>query len=516
MRRLAFLLFLILFIYGCAVNPVTGENELALISESEEISIGQKNYVPSRQMQGGDYTVNPELTVYVNTVGQKLAKVSDRKLPYEFKVLNNSTPNAWALPGGKIAVNMGLLVELQSEAELAAVLGHEIVHAAARHGAQSMQRGMLLQGALIATSVVAQGNEYGNLVVGGAQVAAGLVNTKYGRGDELEADYYGMLYMSRAGYDPMAAIGLQQTFIRLNETKSQNWLAGLFASHPPSIERVKANKVTAEKLPKGGIVGKDIYLNRIASLIKDKKGYENYAKGREALHEGKLRKAFTLAQEAIRIEPREGHFYALRGDIHLKEQRYNNALVDYNRSIDLNNNYFYYYLQRGLTKKQLNQPREAYSDLQASTKLLPTAIAYNSLGELEMSAGSPQRARQYFQEAAGSDSKAGKKAQLSLLRLEFPQNAGKYIQIQVELNDKGYMIAKINNKAQLGIKNLGISIDYPDASGRRQQITRSFQGVIPAGKFYIVNLKLGPYKDASMLNTVRTSIVNAQLVENRR
>jgi predicted Zn-dependent protease len=516
MRKLAFLLLPILLIYGCAVNPVTGENELALISESEEISIGQKNYAPSRQMQGGDYTVNPELTVYVNTVGQKLAKVSDRALPYEFKVLNNSTPNAWALPGGKIAVNMGLLVELQSEAELAAVLGHEIVHAAARHGAQSMQRGMLLQGALIATSVAAQGNEYGNLVVGGAQVAAGLVHTKYGRDDELEADYYGMLYMSRAGYDPMAAIGLQETFIRLNESRSQNWLAGLFSSHPPSLERVRANKITAEKLPKGGIVGRDIYLNRIASLIKDKKGYENYAKGREALHEGKLRKAFTLAQEAIRIEPREGHFYALRGDIHLKEQRYNNALVDYNRSIDLNKNYFYYYLQRGLTKKELNMPREAYSDLQASTKLLPTAIAYNSLGELEMSAGSPQRARQYFQEAAGSDSLAGKEAQMSLLRLDFPQNAGKYIQIQVKLNDKGYMIAKISNKAQLGIKTLGISIDYPDASGRRHQTKRRLSGIIPAGKFYIMNLKLGPYKDSSMLNTVRTSIVNAQLVENRR
>ena len=78
------------------------------------------------------------------------------------------------------------------------------------------------------------------------------------------------------------------------------------------------------------------------------------------------------------------------------------------------------------------------------------------------------------------------------------------------------MIAKISNKAQLGIKNLGINIDYPDSSGRRQQITRRFQGVIPAGKFYSVNLKLGPYKDSSILNTVRTSIVNAQLVENRR
>ena len=513
MRKLAFLLLPILLIYGCAINPVTGENELALISESQEISIGQKNYGPSRQMQGGDYTVNPELSVYVNTVGQKLARVSDRKLPYEFKVLNNSIPNAWALPGGKIAVNRGLLLELQSEAELAAVLSHEIVHAAARHGAHSMQRGMLLQGALIATSVAAQSSDYGNLVVGGAQVAAGLINTKYGRDDELEADYYGMLYMSRAGYDPMAAIGLQKTFIRLNESRSQNWLAGLFSSHPPSLERVKANKATAAKLPKGGLVGRDIYKNKIASLIKDKKGYENYAKGREAFQEGDNRKAFTFAQEAIRVEPREGHFYALRGDIHLKEKRYNNAIADYNRSIDLNRNYFYYYLQRGLTKKKLNQTQEASADLRASTKLLPTAVAYNSLGELEMSAGSPQRARLYFQEAAGSDSPAGKEAQLSLLRLDFPQNAGNYIQIQVGLSEKGYVKTRVVNKASLGIRNIELHIEYPDSSGRRRQTTKWLSVVVPAGKSYTTNLNIGPYANASVLNSIRVRIMGAQLVE---
>ena len=366
--RKAFIILLSgFFLYGCAVNPVTGKNELSLISEDQEISIGQKNYGPSRQMQGGDYTVNPELSAYVNGVGQKLAVVSDRKLPYEFTVLNNSTPNAWALPGGKIAVNRGLLLELQSEAELAAVLGHEIVHAAAKHGAQGMQRGMLLQGALIATSVVAHSNEYANIIVGGAQVAAGLVHTKYGREDELEADYYGMLYMSRAGYDPMAAVGLQETFIRLNESKSQNWLAGLFSSHPPSQARVDANRKTAATLPKGGLVGNDIYQNKIASLVKDKKGYESYVKGREALQKGDSRKAYSFAQEAISVEPREGHFYALRGDINLKENRYNDALADYNRSIDLNRNYFYYYLQRGLTKKKLNRAQEAHDDLQAST-----------------------------------------------------------------------------------------------------------------------------------------------------
>ena len=141
MRKIAILLFPFLLLYGCAVNPVTGKNELALISQSQEIEIGRENYSPSIQMQGGNYTVNRELTSYVSEIGMKLTAVSDRKLPYEFTVLNNSTPNAWALPGGKIAVNRGLLLELKNEAELAAVLGHEIVHAAARHSAQQMEMG---------------------------------------------------------------------------------------------------------------------------------------------------------------------------------------------------------------------------------------------------------------------------------------------------------------------------------------------------------------------------------------
>jgi len=513
MRKLAFLLLPILLIYGCAVNPVTGDRELSLISENQEISIGQKNYGPSRQMQGGDYTVNPELSLYVNTVGQKLARVSDRKLPYEFVVLNNSIPNAWALPGGKIAVNRGLLLELQSEAELAAVLGHEIVHAAARHGAKSMERGLLLQGALIVTSIAVQNNDYANLVVGGAQVAAGLVHTKYGRDAELEADYYGMLYMSRAGYDPMAAIGLQETFIRLNDSKSNNWLAGLFSSHPPSVERVEANRITAANLPKGGLVDKESYNKKIASLIKDKEGYESYVKGREALQKGENEKAFSFAGEAIRIQPREGHFYALRGDAHLNKKDYSKALEEYNRAIDLNRNYFYYYLQRGLTKKKLMKTQEAYADLQASTRLLPTAMAFNSLGELEMFAGSPQKARQYFKEASGSDSPAGQEARLSFLRLDFPEKPGNYIQIQIGLTPKGYVLARIRNDAQLAIKDISLAIEYSDPSGRRQQTTRFLSGVIATGQSYTADLNLGPYNNTSMLNTIRILVTGAQLVE---
>ncbi|MCZ6584585.1 MAG: M48 family metalloprotease, partial [Gammaproteobacteria bacterium] len=150
---------------ACSVNPVTGERQLTLISTAEQIAIGEAQYFPSRQMQGGDLVIDPGLNAYVAGVGHRLASHSDLALPYEFVVLNSSVPNAWALPGGKIAVNRGLLLELDSEAELAAVLGHEIVHAAAGHGAQAMQRGLILQGVLLATTVAATGSDYSDLAI---------------------------------------------------------------------------------------------------------------------------------------------------------------------------------------------------------------------------------------------------------------------------------------------------------------------------------------------------------------
>ena len=160
-------------ISACGTNPVTKKKEIQFVSQEKEIAIGKENYSPARQSQGGDYIVDPELTAYVQSIGKRLAAVSDRpELPYEFVVLNDSIPNAWAMPGGKIAFNRGLLYELNSEAELAAVMGHEIVHAAARHGAKSMERGVLLQAGMIAVGIGAQNTSYGNLIVGGSQLGA--------------------------------------------------------------------------------------------------------------------------------------------------------------------------------------------------------------------------------------------------------------------------------------------------------------------------------------------------------
>jgi hypothetical protein len=130
------------------------------------------------------------LTEHVRAIGNNLAAVADRKLPYEFVVLNDSVRNAWAMPGGKIATDRGLLYELKNEAELAAVLGHEIVHAAARHGAKSMERESLLQGAILTVGIDTGDSHYSQLYVQGAQIAAQLAATEYGRDAELESDLY--------------------------------------------------------------------------------------------------------------------------------------------------------------------------------------------------------------------------------------------------------------------------------------------------------------------------------------
>ncbi|MEZ4485781.1 MAG: M48 family metalloprotease [Syntrophotaleaceae bacterium] len=470
-NRLSICLLLVTAILtGCAVNPVTGKRDLGLVPESTELSIGQEQYLPSRQMQGGDYTTEPAINTYVNQVGKRLAAVSDRPLPYEFTVINDSTPNAWALPGGKIAVNRGLLTELNSEAELAAVLGHEIVHSAARHSAKGMERGILMQGAVLAVGLASQNSEFGQLAVGGATVGAGLITQKYGRDAERESDYYGMQYMARAGYDPRAAIDLQQTFVRLSEGRSTDWLSGLFSSHPPSQERVEANRLTAAQLAAGGEIGRDRYQAQIAPLTKTKEAYEAYDQGRKALSDGQTAQALQLAEKALAIEPREALFHALRGDVRFKERRYQDAVVNYDRALERDNGYFHYYLQRGLAFKELGQQQRAVADLEQSTKLLPTAPALNALGKSALAQGDRNKAKGYFAAAAESQSFYGQEAAAALVRLDLPDNPQKYLMVRLGLDRRNYLLAQVENRTGVAVTDVELLVQVADNSGRRRQI----------------------------------------------
>lgn len=456
--RLLFLFSVLLF-PGCATNPVTGKSELTLISESQELSIGAKNYQPGQQLGGGQYLLQPDISAYVNGVGKRLAKVSGRpNLPYEFVVLNDSVPNAWAMPGGKIAINRGLLYELKSEAELAAVLSHEIVHAAARHGARSMETGLVLQAGAAVISTAAANKKHGEWAGVAAAVGAGLLGLKYGRDHESEADHFGTIYMAQAGYDPGAAIALQETFVRLAKDRKPNWLEGLLASHPPSQERVEANRKLAATLPAGLENGEAEYRRQMAPLMKSRPAYTAYDEGRKALKQGDAEKALDKANRAIAIEPDEALFYGLRGDARAKTGNLKQAERDYSDAIRRNKEYFDFYLQRGLVREKLRGAQEARGDFERSVALLPTAPAHHALGMMAQAEGMEDQAIQHFRAAAGGDGEQGKASFAALARLEIPRTPAGYFSVGRNYDAAGKLVLSVTNQSPVSVRDMTVQV----------------------------------------------------------
>jgi predicted Zn-dependent protease len=491
--RKTLLFVAIALLAGCAVNPVTGKNEFMTVSPTQDIEIGTQNYAPMLQSQGGAYDVDPVLTEYVQSIGNRLAAVSDVPLPYEFTVLNSSVPNAWALPGGKIAVNRGLLTEINSEAELAAVLGHEIVHAAARHTAQQMSRGQLIQGVVLATSVATSNTSYGDYAVGGAAAAAQLITTKYGRGAELESDKYGMKYMHKAGYDPQGAVALQETFVRLSEGQNQDWLSGLFASHPPSGERVQANRKTAKKWPPGGKVGTDSFRAAMQKTLEAKPAYDAYDEGRKALGEKNNDEALALANKALSIFPGEANFHALRGDVRLMNDQYDMAVTNYDRAISRRDDFFYYHLQRGLAKKELQQNDAAVLDLERSLEFLPTAPAHYNLGLIKKDRGLTDAAIEHFRVVAKSGGDYGKAANGELARLELADNPANYVSTRCDAGSNGNLVVSVRNDTPIAITGVQVEITYTDDAGSTKRVSRNVSGTIASGQIAKTDTGLGPY-----------------------
>ncbi len=479
------ILLSLLFLAGCAHNPVTGKNELHLISESQEISIGEEHYVLMQQAQGGAYQTLPEVQEYVQTVGDHLAAVSDRPhLPYEFVVLNNSIPNAWALPGGKIAINRGLLTELHSEAELAAVLSHEIVHSAARHGAKAMEKALLVSAGLIGLEQLLKDHKYENIALGAAGAGAGLLALKYSRNAELEADRYGIKYMVAAGYDPEAAVTLQKVFLKLSEGKDSSWLAGLLATHPPSEERIRANEATVALYPKGGKQGVKEYETALAGLTHDEPAYEKLDKGYAALVKNKPEQALFFADEGLEIEPREPHLYNLKGKALAKLERSKDALTAFNRAIELDPDYFDFYLQKGLLEMKMGDLALARLDLDKSRKLLPSAEVHYALGEIDLQRGRPRDALAHFQIAANVDSPIGHRAKEQLAALDLPQHPYHYITAQASWTTKRQLHLTLRNSSALPVHQISVQITFLDAHkrGLKRHVLKVSDTIPPHGE----------------------------------
>lgn len=246
---------------GCSANPVSGENQLALMSESEEVQAGQQAH---REIlaQNPPYQ-NAAVQAYVNRIGQIMAAQSHRNnLRFTFTVLDDPAVNAFALPGGYVYITTGLMAYLNSEAELAGVLGHEIGHVAARHNVSQASWGMV--GGIV-TSVLSE--KLGNKDLINTLGELGLSN--YSRNQELAADGLGAEYLARAGYDPanMAnVIATLQAYEQFSGASSDPY-RDLFSTHPSNDQRLQQLIAQARQYGSGGRdPGHETYLRQTEGL----------------------------------------------------------------------------------------------------------------------------------------------------------------------------------------------------------------------------------------------------------
>jgi beta-barrel assembly-enhancing protease len=351
---------------GCAVNPVSGRQELMLMSESQEISLDREN---SPHQISADYgtTQDKPLNDYVSQVGRTIVANSHRPhMPYSFHTLNAPYVNAYAFPGGTIGVTRGILLELENEAELASLIGHEAGHVAARHTSQRMTRGLLASVVLSGASVIA-GSQMGDLVAGLGGIGAGALLAGYSRSQEREADSLGLSYMVGADYNPEGFVGLMNM---LNEMsgKNESSMAVLFSTHPMSSERYQtavdtvSTRYAAQKKTKP--ILRERYMDNTAGLRrigpavkamqdgdeqmmkknppKAREHYESSLKAAPEDYAGNLkmakcllamknsREAHTYARRAREIYPQEPQAKHVYGMTNLQLGSFDQALAQFN------------------------------------------------------------------------------------------------------------------------------------------------------------------------------------------
>jgi predicted Zn-dependent protease len=284
MRSRTKLLGSLLLLAGCAVNPATGEREFSLVSESQEIQMGREAD-PQISAQFG-LVDDPGLQSYVSDIGMRIARSSERPdLPWSFKVVDDPIVNAFALPGGFIYVSRGILAHFDSEAELAGVLGHEVGHVTARHSASQMSRQQLQQLGLGVGMIFSETvREYGQVAMLGLQ----LMNLRYSRGDESEADRLGLRYIGRLGYDPDAMIGVFEMLASVGGGDEGGRVPEWQLTHPyPENREQQMRQIIedpANNIPREGRVARDEHLAQIDGLVYGENPREGYFKESRFVH----------------------------------------------------------------------------------------------------------------------------------------------------------------------------------------------------------------------------------------
>lgn len=390
---------------GCATNPVTGQQEISFMGRQEEVRVGRRQYPTMTQLYDGTLR-DTRLQNYVTELGRQLASVSHAPdLPYAFNVVNSSVPNAYALPGGFVSVTRGLLLEMDHEGELAAVLGHEIAHATARHGAQQHTRNVFT-GLLLAAGQIylhTEGVQYAGLYGDLGGLGARAILASYSRRQEREADRLGIRYMARAGYDPEGMVDLQRLLLRMRE-REPGTLEQIFASHPFSEERIEESRRTIDAVlqdvtvPEGRRL--DRFDERVVRVWKPRRfAYDRMDSGVAHLRGEQPEKAIEAFRRAIDAYGGEALFHAWLGQALTVEGQPEKARSHFERALALNDGVFRIQFYSALNHLKLEQHEASLENLKRADQLLsgfPDVVFFRGLNHEKL--GNREQSAQFYRQ----------------------------------------------------------------------------------------------------------------------
>ncbi len=314
---------------GCATNPVTGRLQFMLVTEDGEVNLDQEN---SAHQFSADFGAvqDDALNRYISSVGKDLASRSHRPdMPYTFRGLNAVYVNAYTFPAGSIGLTRGMLLNLESEAELAAVLSHEIGHVCYRHVSEGLSNGMLAMAAVgLATVYVgSQYEEYEALTAGLGMIASGALLAHYSRANEREADELGLKYMTAGGYNPDGMIGLMDMLRNLSREKP-NIIELMFATHPMSEERYQTaveDVGTKYQWAADYPSHRERYMDHTAGVRAIKGAIEQMQNGLKEMNRGELDSAVTIFQGALKQAPDDYACLLMLARCRLAQKRWSEA-----------------------------------------------------------------------------------------------------------------------------------------------------------------------------------------------
>ena len=364
-----------IWLTGCATDPVTGKQSFVMMGKEQEIAVDKQN---SPHQFSEDYGVSQDagLNRYLDEVGGRLASRSHRPdMPYRYQVVNANYVNAYAFPGGTIAASRGILLEVESEDELAALLGHETGHVNARHFAERQAQGTLLTivSATATMAAASKSPQYGELAQLIGNLGGGALLAHYSRDNEREADALGMEYMNKAGYNPEGMADLMDMLNSQSKSKP-GALELMFATHPMSSERLantrQALQTTYKAAPRPPRQ-KERYMDHTARLRGMKLAIAEEQKGEALLGQKKYDEAENHLERALALSPDDYPGLVLMAKTQMAMKKPKEAQPYLARAKSIYPAEAQASHLSGVTYLQLRQPDQALAAFQDYNRLLP-------------------------------------------------------------------------------------------------------------------------------------------------